>query len=453
MTALPIQAETQEVYRSLDRGRGLRLARLVSAIFGGLLLAPTLILGVVALLHPAQASGDLLVTITVFGASLVLYGVAFYLASQEREFLSSVAIILGTVSIPVVLQLTHARTAGLDSYVTVLLGTYIIAGPLSGVLVNASFMFGTTVFLNVVGAAVCYGSVGQVTSSAVTIWLLACVTQWVAVLLTFGAQSLYLQTLDEVGTLRAAIERAERLDDLKNQFIRSVNHELRNPIMAWYSCAVMLQRGDAVMSPSDRTEFQDRSVQIGGRVLRLVKSILSIPQLDPGSITVSPEVVNIRESVLAALDLIDPTERGETERDLHILMPADLAAWGDRTYVQQILTNLISNALKYSDAGTPITVAAQVMTPPSQGRERPAPVALLSVRDQGLGVPPDLVPLLFERFVRLPRDLASNVVGNGLGLFLCKALTEAMGGRIWLESTGIPGEGTTFFVQLPLPPK
>lgn len=76
----------------------------------------------------------------------------------------------------------------------------------------------------------------------------------------------------------------------------------------------------------------------------------------------------------------------------------------------------------------------------------------ITVRDYGLGIPPDQIPLLFHRFVRLPRDLASRVMGNGLGLYLCRSFAEAMGGHIWAESTGIEGEGTTFHLLLPLPP-
>ena len=76
----------------------------------------------------------------------------------------------------------------------------------------------------------------------------------------------------------------------------------------------------------------------------------------------------------------------------------------------------------------------------------------IRVRDYGLGIPLEQNPLLFKRFVRLPRDLASNVVGNGLGLHLCRTLAEAMGGTIWVESTGVEGEGSTFIVRLPAQP-
>jgi K+-sensing histidine kinase KdpD len=77
----------------------------------------------------------------------------------------------------------------------------------------------------------------------------------------------------------------------------------------------------------------------------------------------------------------------------------------------------------------------------------------ITVRDYGLGIPPDQIPLLFQRFVRLPRDLASTVSGNGLGLYLCRELTTAMGGTIWVESSGVEGEGSTFRMCLPLPPQ
>jgi signal transduction histidine kinase len=77
----------------------------------------------------------------------------------------------------------------------------------------------------------------------------------------------------------------------------------------------------------------------------------------------------------------------------------------------------------------------------------------ITVRDYGLGIPPDQIPLLFNRFARLPRELASSVGGSGLGLYLCRVFAEGMGGTIGVESTGVPGEGATFRLRLPLPPE
>lgn len=76
----------------------------------------------------------------------------------------------------------------------------------------------------------------------------------------------------------------------------------------------------------------------------------------------------------------------------------------------------------------------------------------IRVQDQGLGIPPEQQGFLFNRFVRLPRDLASTIRGNGLGLYLCRQFAEAMGGSIGVVSTGVPGEGSTFYLRLPLPP-
>jgi signal transduction histidine kinase len=72
------------------------------------------------------------------------------------------------------------------------------------------------------------------------------------------------------------------------------------------------------------------------------------------------------------------------------------------------------------------------------------------VRDYGLGIPANDALVLFQRFARLPRDMASKVIGNGLGLYLCRVLAEVMDGRVWLESAGVPGKGTTFYVRLPI---
>jgi signal transduction histidine kinase len=139
-----------------------------------------------------------------------------------------------------------------------------------------------------------------------------------------------------------------------------------------------------------------------------------------------------------------------------------LVVWAEPTRVQQILTNLLSNAVKYSAPGTPIEVSARILGPGEpkaqarRARRTGAPKVSravrsrgeIVVRDHGHGIPPDQIPLLFERFVRLPRDLASNVVGNGLGLYLCRAFAEAMGGRVWVESRGIEGDGSMFHVEL-----
>ncbi len=138
--------------------------------------------------------------------------------------------------------------------------------------------------------------------------------------------------------------------------------------------------------------------------------------------------------------------------------------WADEGRVRQVLVNLIANALKYSAPGTPITLSAStledqqghrslrsVTARPRSQRAVAAHMVCVSIRDMGLGVPPRDASKLFNRFVRLERDISGPVRGTGVGLYLCRVLIEAMGGRIWVESTGVPGEGATFSFTLPLP--
>jgi signal transduction histidine kinase len=164
----------------------------------------------------------------------------------------------------------------------------------------------------------------------------------------------------------------------------------------------------------------------------------------------------VRAALDGALALIDPRVSEGVVRDLRIQIPEGLTAWGDRARTQQILTNLLSNALKYSPAETPLEVTARLVQAPGAlqrfGRRRAEPArdqVEIVVRDYGQGIPPDQAPLLFNRFVRLPRDLASNVAGTGLGLYLCRVFAEGMGGTITAESSGIAGEGTAFVLRLP----
>jgi signal transduction histidine kinase len=169
----------------------------------------------------------------------------------------------------------------------------------------------------------------------------------------------------------------------------------------------------------------------------------------------------LRQAIYDAAKLIDPREAGSAVRDLRVDVDELLLVWGDRVRLQQIFTNLLTNAAKYSDPGTTIEVTARILgaegSESGRWRQRRQKASQqqaveIAVRDHGLGIPAEQIPLLFNRFMRLPRDLASKVPGTGLGLYLCRVMTVAMGGRIWVESTGIAGEGSTFYLELPLPP-
>ncbi len=259
---------------------------------------------------------------------------------------------------------------------------------------------------------------------------------------------------------RIANERAQQLDSLKDQFITSVNHELRTPLMTMQGYIELLADPEAHATMEKRREMLERARGACSNLVHLVRSILDTRRIEAEAGDYLPEVVNVREAAQVALSLIDPREADPSGRHLRVQIPTDLAIWGHPVRVQQILTNLLSNAIKYSPPETPITVAAYLTADKgihrrgwggSRGTARQ--MVEIIVQDWGLGIPPDQKDLLFRRFVRLPREIASNVHGNGLGLFLCRVFAEAMGGTIWVESSGVAGEGSTFHVRLPVPPE
>ncbi len=255
---------------------------------------------------------------------------------------------------------------------------------------------------------------------------------------------------------RIATERAEQLDALKDQFITSVNHELRTPLMTMKGYLTLLTDARVQAPQEKRQEMLARANRSCENLVYLVQSILDTRRIDQEASDFTPEAVNLQTVTQTALTLIDPREADPASRLIAISVPSDLIVWGERVRVQQILTNLMSNAIKYSPADTPVIIRARSITERGSrligGRSSAPSMVELTVQDQGLGIPPEQKALLFRRFVRLPRDIASTVHGTGLGLYLCRVFAEAMGGSISVESSGVPGEGATFTLRLPVPP-
>ncbi len=278
--------------------------------------------------------------------------------------------------------------------------------------------------------------------------------QWAVAASMIAIWATYRQTLQSLGV---AFARAQRLDTLKDQFITHINHELRTPIMTLQGYIEYLQLGQSFLPPAELDAALAKAGRTADTLVTLLSNVLDIRRIEAHQ-DIPPAPVRVRDALAAALALIDPRYGGGALRDLRLQLPDDLTIWGDAIRLQQILTNLLSNALKYSPPGSPIAITGHVLPAAASAvlRRGPTPAARelaeISIRDYGEGIPPDQAPLLFNRFVRLPRDLASSVVGTGLGLYLCRVFAEAMGGSIAVESAGISGEGSTFILRLPTAP-
>jgi signal transduction histidine kinase len=464
-----VTAAEREIYREYDRQRRLRLVRVIAPLFFGLaaFLWPALTVFVVVLLPQEQRTGSIIVADAVVGLCTVLFAVG-YLAARRRRVNLAAGLVTGATGLAMVtLGGVWAIVRGVDPFLLVDFMSFSVAIVLAGVLGERWMVVVTTLIVNGLSVWVSLAAprifipAALIDGQAFLFIPLAIAEEWALAVLLYSVQGAYQRTLQELGDVRVAMERARKLDELKDQFISSVNHELRNPVMAMLGYIELLQDSASSASSERMSRYVQRASKAGQSLRTLLASILETRRLDQGATDFTPEAVDILAVLEAAIEFVDPNEGNMVERELRVSIPAGLAIWGEPVRLQQIFTNLLSNATKYSAPGTPIEVHAWVeqevaRTPRRWWIHEPAAgarqVVRLTVRDYGLGIPPDQIPLLFQRFVRLPRDLASNVVGNGLGLHLCRVLAEAMGGRIWVESVGIAGEGSSFQLRLPIAP-
>jgi signal transduction histidine kinase len=461
--AAPVSVAERARFDRYNRERSLRLSSLVALAFGGLTALALLGVGLYVWLDPRVVTQGLGVMVGTLLACEALYIVGVSLAHQRQAFLAA-ATITGSMLLSIsIFQVIWSSARGPDALLVATFGADAIVIGLAGVLGNARYMFACTALINGLSALTLLVLPPLVRTSPfrfgdVVTLLIVIAVHWTIAVLIFGASVLYDQALHELGDVRLAFERAQQLDALKDQFITSVNHELRTPAMTMQGYLELLRLRQNELAPERRAAMIERACRAGDDLVSLLTSILDIQRMDQEMQTFVPEAVDLREAIETAARMIDPREGHMVERELRLAIPQGLEVRGEPVRVQQILTNLLSNAVKYSPPGSPVEMAAHLLgevkdSAARQRAKRPVQHFVeITVRDFGLGIPPDQIPLLFNRFVRLPRDLASSVVGNGLGLHLCRTLAQVMGGTIWVESAGIEGQGSTFHLRLPTAP-
>ena len=225
-----------------------------------------------------------------------------------------------------------------------------------------------------------------------------------------------------------------RLDEAKSEFVATVSHELRTPMTAVLGAAKTLMRDDIELSTERRRQLLEMIGAQGTRLTKIAEDILIASRLDRDELRLERDHVDIAELVRTAVahmreyapETISLTARTESN---------GTAALGDRSRIEQVLVNLIDNAIKYSPDGGEVSVSTAVL--PHGVR--------VEVRDNGVGIPPGEHRSIFEKFYRL--EGAQVRAGTGLGLYICRELVQRMGGTIGVESD--PGEGSTFYFELP----
>lgn len=231
-------------------------------------------------------------------------------------------------------------------------------------------------------------------------------------------------------------ERLQELDRLKEDFLASVTHELRSPMSSVIGFADMLLGGSGGPLSPKQEEWIQTLRSSAGRLSRMINNILDLAKLEAGLMPFEREEVLVGELAEETAREFEPVA---VERKVRLSVAArdSSPAWADAESVRQVLANLLSNALKFAPAGGAVTV--EVI---DHGAEVRA-----TVRDTGPGIPQEAMGNLFSKFfqIRRTRDRARGP-GTGLGLAISKAIVEAQGGRIRVES---PGPGAAFSFTLP----
>jgi signal transduction histidine kinase len=259
-----------------------------------------------------------------------------------------------------------------------------------------------------------------------------------------------LEAIKAEHQMEVAYNQQRHMNQLKDQFILNVNHELRTPLTETYGYLEILNSYHETLDEQTQEDFLQKALEGCETLIQLVNNVLAATYVSSEIKEPNFEAFIAAPIVEALLEQMVPREK--QEHRFRVSIPEALSIRADREYFRRILHNLLSNACKYSPRHTLITIQASQDVDDSNQVETSSHVRFC-VQDTGPGIPVNEIPLLFEKFVRLKRDLSGRERGTGLGLYLCKQLVEAMDGRIWVESTGIEGEGSFFYFTLPGVPR
>jgi signal transduction histidine kinase len=226
------------------------------------------------------------------------------------------------------------------------------------------------------------------------------------------------------------------ISEMKDRFISDASHELRTPMTSIKGSLELLLGGYAGELSDSATELLGICLTAVDRLIRLVNDLLDIAKIEAGEMELHRELLNVTDSInrsVRGITSLAQSHKVSIEVNSPATIPKVLA---DRDRLEQVITNLLSNALKYSPAESAVQINVQTGNGPVR----------VSVIDHGPGIPADQLNRVFDRF----RQLEGAKKGTGLGLTICRALIEQHGGRIWVESES--GQGARFHFELPTGP-
>jgi|GEM_PF-6520146 len=235
------------------------------------------------------------------------------------------------------------------------------------------------------------------------------------------------------------ISERHEVEQLKNEFVSVVSHEVRTPLTAIKGALEILATGILVDEPQEAEQMLKIAVSNSERLLRLVNNILNLEMLDSGKMKLNLELCDINIMVKQAMETVRPiAQQRSIEISYNTLDVPNTEILADEETIVQVLTNLFSNSIKFSHAGTKVEIYATV-----NDKE-----IIVAVKDYGKGIPSYKLETIFERFEQVDVSDSRQKGGTGLGLAICKNIVEKHQGKIWVES--ILDSGSTFYFTLPL---
>ncbi len=256
--------------------------------------------------------------------------------------------------------------------------------------------------------------------------------------------SVHLEALRLTEELQRRAAELQELDRLKSSFLANMSHELRTPLNS------ILGFSDVILEGIDGplTEYMENDLRLiqknGQHLLSLINDVLDMAKIESGRMNLHPEkfkvqdmlenVISITSTLASAKNLalyIDP----DSDKELEII--------ADNTRLNQVMINLVNNSIKFTETGQ-VSLHACALD---------SNKILITVRDTGIGIPADHLEKIFQEFSQVDTSTTRKVGGTGLGLPISRRLVEMHGGRLWAESAGIPGQGSTFYVELPIEAK
>lgn len=231
------------------------------------------------------------------------------------------------------------------------------------------------------------------------------------------------------------------VDRLKSEFVATVSHELRTPLTPIKGYVEFMMMGGAGELNEQQKEFMDIIKNNIDRLSVLVNDLLDVSRIEAGKVALSMQPLNLNEIAAEVIEYVERRSQEESRpMDFQLHTNATLpSAYGDAERVRQILSNLVDNAYRYTPESGQINVRLKALDGYLQ----------VDVADNGIGIYPDEQQRIFDRFYRGENHLVMASSGTGLGLAIVKELVEMHNGRIWVESRGMPGEGSTFSFILP----